>query len=171
MTITRHGNVIVPGVKVHHHLLRPDETCLRRGVWMSNTARTALDCMATLHWREAAGFARDAAFRGWVDRHSLATAIHERVGWSGAPQLVRLQRMLSDGGRCEAELVIAEVDGYAIHSRRETFQRDRTKQNRVAAAGYVVLRFTWEDLAQRPHHVVAKLRAVLDQCRPSQRAQ
>ena len=209
VTIQPHGNVILPGVRVHHHLLRPDETCHRDGVWMTNTRRTAIDCLATLPWREASDFAREAVFRGWVDHESLAMAIHERFGWRGTPQLVRVQRMLGDGGRSEgervfhrvlraagiagwranvvlrdedgvigefdvvfeAELVLAEVDGYAIHSRRETFQRDHTKQNRAAAAGYVVLRFTWDDLVQRPHQVVAKLRGVLDQRRPRERAQ
>ena len=53
---------------------------------MTNTARTAVDCMAT-----------------------LAAAIHERVGWWGTPQLVRLQRMLGDSGRSERERVFHRV--------------------------------------------------------------
>ena len=34
--------------------------------------------------------------------------------------------------------------------RRERFQRDRQRQNRLIAAGWTVLRFTWRDLIERP---------------------
>ncbi len=56
-----------------------------------------------------------------------------------------------------AAKVVVEVDGYAYHS-RAAFQTDRTKQNRLVAAGYTVLRFTWADLHDRPREVVATIR-------------
>ncbi len=54
-----------------------------------------------------------------------------------------------------------EVDGRAWHSAGDRFQRDRTKQNRLVAAGWIVLRFTWEDLTLRPDLVIATIRAAL----------
>jgi very-short-patch-repair endonuclease len=52
-----------------------------------------------------------------------------------------------------------EVDGRAWHSAAERFQSDRTRQNALVAAGWTVLRFTWEDLTTRPGYVVATIRA------------
>jgi very-short-patch-repair endonuclease len=56
-----------------------------------------------------------------------------------------------------AKLVV-EVDGLAFHVTPERFQRDRQRQNRLVAAGWTVLRFTWSDLTERPDYVVASVR-------------
>jgi very-short-patch-repair endonuclease len=61
----------------------------------------------------------------------------------------------------EAAKVVVEIDGWAAHRDRQAFQRDRTRQNGLVAAGYLVLRFTWEDLSVRPAYVVATVRAAL----------
>lgn len=60
-----------------------------------------------------------------------------------------------------AARVIVEIDGWAAHGTRAAFQRDRSRQNQLVAAGYLVLRFTWADLTERPGYVVATLRRVL----------
>jgi len=54
--------------------------------------------------------------------------------------------------------LVIEVDGRAWHSTGEVFQRDRRRQNRLVAAGWTVLRFTWQDLTERPDEVVATVR-------------
>lgn len=59
------------------------------------------------------------------------------------------------------ERVVVEIDGRRAHSGDEAFQRDRTRQNRLVAAGFTVLRFTWADLVDRPAEVVATIRQVL----------
>ena len=61
----------------------------------------------------------------------------------------------------EQERVVIEVDGYGTHSSREAFQRDRTRQNELVAAGYRVLRFTWDDLDRRPAAVIRQVRTAL----------
>lgn len=61
----------------------------------------------------------------------------------------------------EVERLIVEIDGWSTHRDREVFQRDRSTQNLLVAAGYVVLRFTWEDLVERPAYVVATVRRAL----------
>jgi len=58
-----------------------------------------------------------------------------------------------------ARLVI-EVDGRRAHG-ADRFQHDRSRQNRLVAAGLTVLRFTWQDLRDRPADVVAQVRAML----------
>ena len=58
----------------------------------------------------------------------------------------------------ERQRVVVEVDGWSSHSGSGAFQRDRSTQNALVAAGYTVLRFTWADLTRRPEHVVQLIR-------------
>jgi len=58
------------------------------------------------------------------------------------------------------ERLVIEVDGRRAHG-ADRFQHDRTRQNRLVAAGWTVLRFTWQDLVERPAFVVAQVRSVL----------
>jgi very-short-patch-repair endonuclease len=53
--------------------------------------------------------------------------------------------------------VVIEVDGYQTHGHYQAFQRDRAKANQLVATGFVVLRFTWHQLTQRPMQVVAEI--------------
>lgn len=41
------------------------------------------------------------------------------------------------------DLLVIEVDGYEFHSSRDAFERDRVRQNDLAADGWTVLRLTW----------------------------
>ena len=56
----------------------------------------------------------------------------------------------------DARLAV-EVDGRAHHSDARAFRRDRQRQNDLVAAGWTVLRFTWEDLMQDPAGVIARI--------------
>lgn len=47
-----------------------------------------------------------------------------------------------------------EIDGFAFHTDPERFTKDRRRQNALMRAGWLVLRFTWADLTERPHEVV-----------------
>jgi very-short-patch-repair endonuclease len=53
--------------------------------------------------------------------------------------------------------LIIEVDGYQAHGHWAAFQRDRARDRRLISAGFVVLRFTWHQLIQRPLEVVAEV--------------
>lgn len=59
--------------------------------------------------------------------------------------------------------LIVEVDGFAAHSSRDAFVKDRRRQNLLLGAGYLVLRFTWADLVERPDTVIQQIRAALAQ--------
>lgn len=54
--------------------------------------------------------------------------------------------------------VAVEIDGFVAHSNREAFVIDRQRQNRLALAGYQVLRFTWWDISGRPDGVIYEIR-------------
>lgn len=60
-----------------------------------------------------------------------------------------------------AELVVVEGDSRRWHGTPEAFQADRLRDNLAQAAGWVILRFTWEDITQRPSYVVSLVRTVL----------
>jgi len=58
------------------------------------------------------------------------------------------------------ERLVVEVDGKTYHGETR-FQSDRTRQNRLVLAGYTVLRFTWEDLVDRPTRVARQIEDAL----------
>ena len=57
--------------------------------------------------------------------------------------------------------LIAEIDGYAFHSMRSSFERDRRRDQRLMTAGYTVIRVTWRQLTEEPEAVVATLASAL----------
>lgn len=57
----------------------------------------------------------------------------------------------------EQQKIVIEVDGRRAHGSPEAFQRDRQRQNELQNAGYLVLRFTWEDLTRRPGEVLRQI--------------
>ena len=88
---------------------------------------------------------------------------------SGIPTPVS-QALILDG-RDEIERVdlcwrpqrlIVEADGYAFHSDRAAYRRDRERMNHLERLGWRVLRFTREDVVGRPQHVVELVRRCLD---------
>lgn len=57
--------------------------------------------------------------------------------------------------------LVVEADGFAFHSDRASYRRDRDRLNELERLGWRVLRFTWEDVQQRPEYVVALVRECL----------
>lgn len=60
-----------------------------------------------------------------------------------------------------ASKVAIEVDGWAWHVAPDRFRNDRHKGNALVRAGWVLLRFTWHDLVNRPGYVLAEITAAL----------
>lgn len=60
-----------------------------------------------------------------------------------------------------AQRLIVEADGFAFHSDRVAYRRDRERMNHLERLGWRVLRFTWEDVVGRPQHVVELVRRCL----------
>jgi very-short-patch-repair endonuclease len=57
--------------------------------------------------------------------------------------------------------VVVEVDGYAFHAGKHSFERDRERDATLVARGYVVLRVTWRQLIARRDAVIARVAAAL----------
>lgn len=60
-----------------------------------------------------------------------------------------------------AERLVVELDGYAFHHDRRTFERDRQKANDLVDLGYRVLRFTHRHVVDEPGDVAIRLRRAL----------
>jgi very-short-patch-repair endonuclease len=58
-------------------------------------------------------------------------------------------------------MLVVEVDGYAYHAHRAAFERDRTRDQVLVAAGYRVIRVTWRQLEHEPLAVVARIAQAL----------
>jgi very-short-patch-repair endonuclease len=59
------------------------------------------------------------------------------------------------------ERLVVELDGWAFHHHRAAFQGDRTRDARLATAGYAVLRFTYADVMERPAWMAQTIGAML----------
>jgi very-short-patch-repair endonuclease len=57
--------------------------------------------------------------------------------------------------------LVLELDGFAFHSSRAAFERDRARDAALAAAGYTVIRITWRQLVDMPEAVVARIARAL----------
>lgn len=86
----------------------------------------------------------------------------------GLPEPVLHHRLVDEGGRLLAEIDLAypelriaiELDG-SVHRERAVFEKDRPRQNRIVLEGWIILRFTWADVTERPDEVIAAVRRAL----------
>jgi very-short-patch-repair endonuclease len=54
-----------------------------------------------------------------------------------------------------------EADGYRWHGNPEDWRRDLRRENRLKLLGWTLLRFSWEDVHDRPELVASQVRAAL----------
>jgi very-short-patch-repair endonuclease len=54
-----------------------------------------------------------------------------------------------------------EVDGYEVHGSARAMTADHERHNRLVAAGWSVLRFTWHQIVRRPGEVAQVIRTAL----------
>ena len=106
--------------------------------------RAAADRSASVSERLFVKLLKAAGIRGWRLNHQWDPADQRRIDVAFVTRLLAI-----------------EIDGWAWHHQPDRFQRDRTKQNDLAEAGWTVLRFTWFDLTDRPDEVVRRVRAHL----------
>ncbi|MBA2389242.1 MAG: DUF559 domain-containing protein [Geodermatophilaceae bacterium] len=180
------GHARTAGVRVHRRDLIPSE---HDGV-ATGLTRTVLDCARELDMREALVVA-DAAVRSGLALRALQSAAMEATGpGSGAIRqviglvdgraespietclrllamrlaVVELQVPIAGVGRVDMLVdgwLVLEADGFEYHSTRQHYRVDRRRANALAERGFVLLRFTYEDIVQRPDHVVQQIRLVL----------
>ncbi len=90
------------------------------------------------------------AFLAFVERHGLPRPrVNRRVVGHEVDML------------WPAERLIVELDGYAYHGHRRSFEHDRERDADLLAAGYRVVRVTWRRLRDRPVPEAARLQSLL----------
>lgn len=98
---------------------------------------------------------------------TLLRLVLRDAGLEPVPQFVVLDargRFLARVDFCwPACRLIVEADGFAYHSDRAAYRRDRERLNDLERCGWRVLRFTWEDVLHWPEHVVAVVHECLAQ--------
>jgi len=103
--------------------------------------------------------------RTWSPAERLGRQVLARTGLQGWQW--NLPVALLDGSVAVVDAALphlrlaVEIDGRAHHVDPAAFQRDRHRQNGLVALGWIVLRFTWDDLVQRPDEVVASVLAAV----------
>jgi very-short-patch-repair endonuclease len=82
----------------------------------------------------------------------------EEDGFLGRPDLVDVDRR-----------IVAEADSFEFHGRRQALKRDCERYTALAVRGWVVLRFSWENVMFEPDYVADCFRRA-EQGRPRQHA-
>ncbi len=109
-----------------------------RARWIVRTCAT--EPHSVLEWRFHQGIR--ALGSGW----EFNVPIHDADGLVGVVDAFH-----------RATGTVVELDSRGFHG-PDRYQPDRTRDQRLAALGYVTLRFTWEDLDRRPDQVWARIR-------------
>lgn len=130
------------------HRARPRRSGIRPGTRLRRALDHALGGTRSEAERVVRRILRQHRLRGFSFDHPVSVT-------PDAPPIARLDVAFP------AALVAIEIDGYEFHSTRAAFERDRDRQNQLAALGWVTLRFTWTMLVKQPDDVAARIRAVL----------
>ena len=177
------------GVAVHRARLAPSEIRRRAELLVTDPARTLVD-LAGSH-PHLLDEALNEAYARRLLRVGDVKPISGRPGakalravLTGGPSFTRseaeraLMRLIARAGLpppqtnvrigsyevdalwSEHRLVI-EVDGYAAHSGRRAFERDRRKDAALQAQGYRVLRLSYRQVMNEPERTVATITTLL----------
>ena len=93
----------------------------------------------------------------------LETLLLKILREAGLPAPVRQHHVVVAGQafRLDAAypdlMIFMEGDGFGVHSQRDPFERDRSRQNLLVVAGWLPLRFTWRRLCRSPEGVVGEV--------------
>jgi very-short-patch-repair endonuclease len=169
------------GIRLHRSTTLTQRQSIRRlNIPITTPARTLDDLRSCATPDELSRARRQAEFLGY--RTQLAPPKPVELSRSELERrFVRLcQRHHLPSPRVNAPLLgyevdflwpfaklVAETDGYDGHFGRESFEYDRRRDAKLAAAGYEVIRFTWRQVLERPGEVVAALRPRLSPPLPS----
>lgn len=182
------------GIRVHRGRLTRAERRHQLGIPVTSPARTVLDCLSLVG--NPVRLVNDALHSPWLTKSQLieASERHPRARLLqaivlGQPGVTRSEledrfvvfcrrhglpqpetNAVVDGREVDAffraEGVIVELDSYAFHSDRTTFERDREKDAEAAAKGLTTVRLTDERMKREPEQEAARLRKILKARRP-----
>ncbi len=188
VTVARGSRQRLVGVRVHACRLAPHEvedvlplTSLRRT--LSDCGRTlpivqAVEILDSgvrkpfITLEELQAMARAARGAGSAAFRQAVSYVDELAGSSLESRLRMYVHLLSNDVQSQVyiegvgwvdfvldEWLAIEGDGFEHHHDRSSYRRDRIRSNAVVVDGYVLLRFSWEDVFLRPEYV---LRTVLE---------
>ncbi len=106
-------------------------------------------------------------------RSRSATETRARLVLRGAGFTVRAGVVIDGVGEVDLlveDCVVVECDGFSYHSGRREYREDRRRDRELVALGYVVLRFTWEDITGDCGRLVDAVARALAQVRNARRA-
>jgi very-short-patch-repair endonuclease len=106
------------------------------------------------HADRRAANAFESALRGVLIEAGL-------TGFVPQVQIPLSDRMVRVDLADQARRIVIEADSYQFHGGREAWERDCERYDELTAAGWVVLRFTWRQVVDRPGQVVEIVRATL----------
>lgn len=142
------------------------DSLLRRGTvtYQELQGEAARYCAPVRSRRRAAWFAMLADVRAANPLESVARALALDAGllvepqvWIGEPGLRNRMDLVDRRRR-----IAIETDGHEHHSSRADWARDIRRTTGHTADGWIVLRFTWDDLRRRPRWVWGVMRRVRD---------
>jgi very-short-patch-repair endonuclease len=168
---TRAGRRKRRGITIHRSsTLLASQTTAEEGIPVTSPSRTLLDLRRIAPPAEYRRALRQAEFDGLPlelptdgtrsELESLFLKLCRRHRLSAPEVNARLGPFLID---ClwRSERLAVELDGYASHSGRQAFEDDRRRDVWLKLHGYEVMRFTYEQVTQRPAEVAAAARALL----------
>ncbi|MTV26262.1 DUF559 domain-containing protein [Nitriliruptoraceae bacterium ZYF776] len=113
--------------------------------------------------RDATEPGASAAFRSWLER--VVALLLELAGLPPAAWNVAVRDGRGTIGVVDALWerwrVIVEAEGLRFHTSPSARRRDAARFNRLLAAGYVVRRFTWQDVVERPYETAVAIAQAL----------
>ncbi|OZE34904.1 hypothetical protein CH278_10685 [Rhodococcus sp. 05-2254-5] len=194
VTVPRTGRSRAAGCRLRRRDVHSTDVVVRRGVRVTSLELSVLEAsVGKAHIMDRAlqrhtnleslrrAHARNAGRTGAPKAERLLAAAEGGARSEGERLLVREIRLRKitgwavnyrwDGYELDiafiVEMVAIEIDGWAFHSDRDAFQRDRTRQNAISR-DWTVLRYTWADLTERMDRVIAEILAALARIRCSQ---
>lgn len=111
------------------------------------TVRRALPLVRTGAQSPLESLSRIRLVAGGLPEPALQVAFHDAAGLVGVADMV-----------WEEWKVIGECDGLLKYSSREDLVREKKREDRLRALGYVVVRWTWDEIMRDPRAVVARIR-------------
>jgi len=113
------------------------------------------------------GRRRHAAGTAWLERRFLALVNAADLGALATQQVLTRTRTSVVRVDCRFEDVplVVELLGYRWHRSNEQLARDAARVNALQLAGFVVLQFTYDQVALDPDQVIEDVRLALTQLR------
>jgi very-short-patch-repair endonuclease len=174
------------GVRVHRvAALDPADVAHRDGCRLTTPVRTLADLAPHLPQRELDRAIEQAQVLRLATRRDLLTHLPSRISSAlHEPALTRSEaerrlleliraaqlpppRTNARVGPYEVDFLwpeqrlVVEVDGFAYHSTRAAFERDRLRDASLQAADHRVMRVTWRQIAHERVALIARLAAAL----------